>query len=671
MLRATVIAIFLCFVYDSNAQTKAFPSNLDQVKKESQNHFRWRFKDPAELAQELTQDYTTEEEKAFALANFIVCNVRYDYRRFRNFSWSYQSNAKILRRGKAVCGGYSNLYKELCEAVGLECEVINGYTKGRFYVNGDSLCWVNHAWNAVKISGEWYLLDLTWSSGYVKPRLQLIRRFMWRYFRIPFQQKYKFKRNTSYGFIYTEPEQFIKSHFPVISDFQLLKPEVPIDSFYNEALIPEFTEKDSLFKLDLNLKNDQKMERFASRGELSKLLYQAEKAPFTNPENQNISGYFYYKAFFEKLNYYYDYETNITSSNIKALRDLDSMAVIADSMIFLGHAELRDNYKKLNDRNLDWKLRNNEVCTSIRRKYFGLQRSYAYCIRKKMGSRAKCKRNEFLLNNTISQIKRTKGINTKRPLREKDDAPDSVTFLKGLAVHLNTIDSIKSILDSLRSPDYIRITQNEFDLIDEHFYRIELNKEYLKYYFFQALYRSPNVHQNDEFIEKADLIVEMDTLVNSQEMLLKKSVERTDSFLMNYYLAMLEYRIEVNNAIRYCQSIKRRSIIDLGEDEAIDSIASENLNYVESTKPLFDTLENAQRRLSARFKRLNRKMRAPIKMITQDKGRESRRYGYYKSYLNLEKGHRIRNLRALQNHLRDYHNAVKRGISQYEKGLAH
>ena len=56
---------------------------------------------------------------------------------------------------------------------GLECEKIVGQAKGAFYHPGcfdpDHLSYgpEPHAWNAVKLDGQWYPCDVTWAAGTV------------------------------------------------------------------------------------------------------------------------------------------------------------------------------------------------------------------------------------------------------------------------------------------------------------------------------------------------------------------------------------------------------------------------------------------------------------------------------------------------------------------------
>jgi hypothetical protein len=50
----------------------------------------------------------------------------------------------------------------------LEAKTISGYVKGYSYNIGDSFEGKesNHAWNMVKINGEWRIFDATWGGGY-------------------------------------------------------------------------------------------------------------------------------------------------------------------------------------------------------------------------------------------------------------------------------------------------------------------------------------------------------------------------------------------------------------------------------------------------------------------------------------------------------------------------
>jgi hypothetical protein len=70
----------------------------------------------------------------------------------------------ILVNKTAVCEGYALAAYRLFTDAGLECRIITG--KG----NGEG-----HAWNIVKVDGEWYNIDLTWDDPITNTGKQVLR----------------------------------------------------------------------------------------------------------------------------------------------------------------------------------------------------------------------------------------------------------------------------------------------------------------------------------------------------------------------------------------------------------------------------------------------------------------------------------------------------------------
>lgn len=60
-----------------------------------------------------------------------------------------------------VCAGYAVILKELCDRNGIECQYVEGCTTKEDYDKG----YLTHAWNIVKINGNYFPLDLTWNAG--------------------------------------------------------------------------------------------------------------------------------------------------------------------------------------------------------------------------------------------------------------------------------------------------------------------------------------------------------------------------------------------------------------------------------------------------------------------------------------------------------------------------
>jgi hypothetical protein len=98
----------------------------------------------------------SDYEKEKILHDYIVNNTRYDYKNYLNHTLSEESFEEYgcLVLGTAVCEGYSETMKMLCDLSGIECMIVTGETNN----NGR---WESHSWNIVKIDGSYYHLDVT------------------------------------------------------------------------------------------------------------------------------------------------------------------------------------------------------------------------------------------------------------------------------------------------------------------------------------------------------------------------------------------------------------------------------------------------------------------------------------------------------------------------------
>ncbi|MCH4890326.1 hypothetical protein EZV73_22275 [Acidaminobacter sp. JC074] len=99
----------------------------------------------------------TDYEKVVATHKFVLETVEYDYENY--YSGNYvnvdYSPIKILETGKAVCAGYSRIMELFLGFADVECDYVTGE------VNGSD---EGHAWNMVKLDGQWYHLDATWDD---------------------------------------------------------------------------------------------------------------------------------------------------------------------------------------------------------------------------------------------------------------------------------------------------------------------------------------------------------------------------------------------------------------------------------------------------------------------------------------------------------------------------
>ncbi len=141
------------------------------------------------LTKQLTNPFSNQELKARAIFRWVTDNIAYDCRYFnktaykgkepetfecnsddsldcviRKNVWEMRYINHLLDSRKAVCQGYAMLFKKMCNIAGMESEVIPGYIRTEEYQIG-SPGELDHAWNAVRINGNYYLVDATWAAG--------------------------------------------------------------------------------------------------------------------------------------------------------------------------------------------------------------------------------------------------------------------------------------------------------------------------------------------------------------------------------------------------------------------------------------------------------------------------------------------------------------------------
>lgn len=104
----------------------------------------------------------TELEKELAINQYLCDTCTYDDSALENaeknnyqyvddrFNDSFTAYGALLN-GRCVCAGYAAAFKLLADAAGLECIVVTGALEGT----------LPHAWNKVRIDGDWEILDVT------------------------------------------------------------------------------------------------------------------------------------------------------------------------------------------------------------------------------------------------------------------------------------------------------------------------------------------------------------------------------------------------------------------------------------------------------------------------------------------------------------------------------
>lgn len=80
------------------------------------------------------------------------------------------SNLTGLVTGKAICAGYSLIFKEMMERQGIQCDYIRG-------ISGSERNSEKHAWNVLTIGGVSFPIDLTWDSCRLNKGVEKLKYF--------------------------------------------------------------------------------------------------------------------------------------------------------------------------------------------------------------------------------------------------------------------------------------------------------------------------------------------------------------------------------------------------------------------------------------------------------------------------------------------------------------
>jgi len=165
------------------------------------------------LAEYINEKSNNDFERVKKAHDWVALNIRYDTQSYFSGRYTPQDFSAVIRRGNAVCAGYSDVFKYLCDALEIKCTIVSGY--GRGYSSGvfgnENVMNSNHAWNIVTIEGKKYLIDSTWDAGYLSGR--------------------NFQASYTTAYFLTDPTAFLHRHFPGNSADQLVQSPVSAEQF--------------------------------------------------------------------------------------------------------------------------------------------------------------------------------------------------------------------------------------------------------------------------------------------------------------------------------------------------------------------------------------------------------------------------------------------------------
>lgn len=189
------------------------------------------YSSPEKLAHQIAKDFKTDTERVRALYTWIGYYIDYDINEnsFPIYSYSNEEeriinerkyakrlSKRVITKRKAVCQGYSYLFKAVCDILNIHTTIVTGASKtlsrdiGKRY-NSD------HAWNIITINNKKYFIDVTWSSQRD-------------------DNKY-----VDYYYFMTPPELFILNHYPDNYNNSLLEKKVSKQEFLENPIFYNYT----------------------------------------------------------------------------------------------------------------------------------------------------------------------------------------------------------------------------------------------------------------------------------------------------------------------------------------------------------------------------------------------------------------------------------------------
>ena len=107
-------------------------------------------------AAELTKGLESDAAKVAAVHNYVISNVKYDYKKINGLTTSYIPDTNLtFANGTGICYDFSSLMAGMLRSVGVPTKLVKGYTPNAVGY---------HAWNEALIDGKWVVIDSSYDS---------------------------------------------------------------------------------------------------------------------------------------------------------------------------------------------------------------------------------------------------------------------------------------------------------------------------------------------------------------------------------------------------------------------------------------------------------------------------------------------------------------------------
>ncbi len=646
----TLVSSIIAFLISLNVfSTSSFTIDTLSIQ-EKMDKVPGKYKKEAYLlGSYVNKEFKDEPSKAFAICYWIASNIDYDFKSYVERRIESSSPNEILKKKKALCGEFANLFKVVCDSAYLDAIVIDGYTKDFDYVPGDTLFRAEHTWSAVKINNEWQLVDLTFatgsyipneSSGEIDLTLDLL----------PYSTNTKFIKKFNYKWIFVHPTKMILSHYPAYTELQLLDTPISLKVFRNgKEAISNRLKKNPKLKT-----NNKELNTFCKQPIINKYFLIGDEGLKNNPYDRRIKGLAYLNAIENIFESNIDPIKNIfTGVSKSTLLQYKRYIKTADSAMKISLTDNELEYRQIQKRSENWKaslkLTNKDHRAVLKQ-------------------RLRANNNNLKLIDKIYQkgIMITEHLNAQKAQylakslenvnRPKREDPVLVAQSKALMKHQ---DSIRKL--TLGMLFKIENINRQFSK-DEVTKRCEQEKKALKIHTdnINNLEKIAKISSNNSFLVHIPT-TNVEKAWMKEQNHIADSINKTniDTLLINLYNSELQlyilikqYTALVKERLNTLKQAKKNSIADQSEDriftETIDNYADNLLSYHFELKTYTLTKEL----LEENIKSENKKIIAVTDKLQKESDMENDRH---KNYLLYRKG--IKNAENLRTKM-----AIKRLI---------
>ncbi|MCF6307678.1 MAG: hypothetical protein L3J09_06965 [Flavobacteriaceae bacterium] len=219
----------------------------------------------SDLTDFVTNNISDKEEIAKFYYYWINLNITYDFEKRDKWRTEIATDEEIngsenpilvFEEKKAVCIGFSSLYKMFMDSSDIDCVIITGHVKTIENLTLELELDDNyrHAWNTIKINNFWLLVDTTWSQ--------------------------QFEESISDFYFNTSPKRLILSHYPEENKWQLMENPITIKEFNKQPYVHSFYFDTGFGELPQLTKDEEyyyiEFPKIESNNWLTKLTYDSE-----------------------------------------------------------------------------------------------------------------------------------------------------------------------------------------------------------------------------------------------------------------------------------------------------------------------------------------------------------------------------------------------------------